>query len=197
MDPITYTIPEAAKILKCNEENILYMGSRGAFSINILCSIFSLFYLKLPININEPWGCPSDSEVEVPWDEDSRFESNQMPLSPYCLTRYYQGDLEAKAVLASSEYDENTRIYFSLYDSKGEQLRLKDCKLVVEAKDVIRIKDGLNAKKESESLNTNKIEVMEVTKPDYQTSESSENNSQLLRRKLQFTMRERLVLKIG
>ena len=87
MDPITYTIPEAAKTLKCNEENILYMGSRGAFSINILCTIFSLFYLKLPINIDEPSEYPSDFEVEVPWDEDSRIESNQMPLSPYCLTR--------------------------------------------------------------------------------------------------------------
>ena len=184
MDPITYTIPEAAKILKCNEENILYMGSRGAFSINILCSIFSLFYLKLPINIDEPWEYPSDFEVEVPWDEDSRFESNQMPLSPYCLTRYYQGDLEAKAILASSEYDENTRIYFSLYDSKGEQLKLKDCKLVVVAKDVIRIKNGLNSNKESESLSTNKIEVMEVTKPDYQTPESSENSLPVIKQKV-------------
>ena len=63
MDPITYTIPEAAKILRCNEENILYMGSRGAFSINILYSIFSLFYLKLPININEPWGYPNESKA--------------------------------------------------------------------------------------------------------------------------------------
>lgn len=47
MTPITYTIPEAAKILKCNEENILYMGSRGAFSINI----------------DEPWEYPNESKA--------------------------------------------------------------------------------------------------------------------------------------
>ena len=183
MDPITYTIPEAAKILRCNEENILYMGSRGAFSINILCSIFSLFYLKLPINIDEPWEYPSDFEVEVPWDEDSRFESNQMPLSLFCLTRYYQGDLEAKAVIASSEYDESTRLYFGLYDSQGDMLKLKDCKLVVVAKDVNKIRDGLNVKKESVALIANQIEV-DATNPDSQNPESSENILPVIKQKI-------------
>ena len=54
----------------------------------------------------------------------------------------------------------------------------------MEAKDVTRIKDGLNAKKESESLSTNKIEVMEVTKPDYQTPESSENSLPVIKQKV-------------
>ena len=183
MDPITYTIGQAAEILKCKEENILYMGSRGAFSINILCSIFSLFYLKLPINIDEPWEYPSDFEVEVPWDEDSRFESNQMPLSLFCLTRYYQGDLEAKAVIASSEYDESTRLYFGLYDSQGDMLKLKDCKLVVVAKDVNKIRDGLNVKKESVALIANQIEV-DATNPDSQNPESSENILPVIKQKI-------------
>lgn len=34
MDLITYTIPEAAKILKCEEEKILYAGSCSA-TINL------------------------------------------------------------------------------------------------------------------------------------------------------------------
>jgi len=152
MDPLCYTIPQAAKILKCIEENILYMGSRGKFSIHVLCSIYNLCYLKLPVNNDEPWDYLNEYEVEVPWDEDNKIESDQMLLSKYCLTRYYQGDSEALVVLASKEYDENTRLYFCLYDSKGEPLKLKDCKLVVEAKDVNKIKDGLNAKKDLESI---------------------------------------------
>ena len=49
MTPITYTIPEAAKILKCNEENILYMGSTGLWDIYVLSSIFHLFYIKVTL----------------------------------------------------------------------------------------------------------------------------------------------------
>ena len=175
MDPITYTIPDAAKILKYNEENILYRGSRGKFSIHVLCDIFDLFYLKLPININEPWEYPDESEVEVPWNEDNRIKSNQKLLSKCCLKRYLAGDLKAKVVLASSEYDENTRIYFGVYNSKGEPLKLKKCKLVVEAKEIWRAKEKLTANKESETLNANQIKVVDATTPDLQDPESSEN----------------------
>jgi len=174
MDPITYTIPDAAKILKCNEENILYMGSRGKFSIHVLCDIFDLFYLKLPININEPWEYPDEFEVAVPWDEDNRTKSNQKLLSKCCLKRYLAGDLKAKVVLASSEYDENTRIYFGVYNSKGEPLKLKKCKLVVEAKEIWRAKEKLTANKELERLSANQIEV-NATNPDSQNPEPSEN----------------------
>ena len=183
MDPITYTIPDAAKILKCNEENILYMGSRGKFSIHVLCDIFDLFYLKLPININEPWEYPDEFEVEVPWNEDNRIKSNQMLLSKCCLKRYLAGDLKAKVVLASSEYDENTRIYFGVYNSKGEPLKLKNCKLVVEAKEIWRVKEKLTANKESETLSANQIEV-NATNPDSQNPEPSENNLPVIEQKI-------------
>jgi hypothetical protein len=51
MTPITYTISEAAKILRCKEENILYMGSNNFWKICTLPSSFNLFYIELPFNI--------------------------------------------------------------------------------------------------------------------------------------------------
>jgi hypothetical protein len=51
MDLITYTIPEAAKILKCEEEKILYAGSNNFWKICTLPSSFNLFYIELPFNI--------------------------------------------------------------------------------------------------------------------------------------------------
>ena len=59
----------------------------------------------------------------------------------------------------------------------------------MEAKDVTRIKDGLNSNKESESSSTNKIEVMEVAKSDYQTSESNKNNPPVIEKKVDLATR--------
>ena len=101
MDPITYTIPEAAKILKCNEEKILYAGSRGYLKIYVLPSNFNLFYVKheSPIII-ESMDISYEIDVNVPWDEHNRLPFNQqMQLSPHCLRRHLDGETDMKLSL--------------------------------------------------------------------------------------------------
>jgi hypothetical protein len=175
MDPITYTIPEAAKILKCEEEKILYAGSTGYWEIYVLSSIFHLFYIKITLQNTQHTDdidslyFPKDSEVEVPWDEDNRLPPpQQMQLSPECLISYRAGNLDTKVVLKSQEDLEISRIYFGLYNSKGEQLKLKDCKLVVKVGDISKFQEKLKVQKESRKLrkaHSNPIKSPEIIEP--------------------------------
>ena len=123
-----------------------------------------------------------------------------MQLSPECLIRYRAGDLDTKVVLKSQEDLEISRIYFGLYNSKGEQLKLKDCKLVVKVGDISKFQEKLKVQKESGKLrkaHSNPIKSPEIIEPielqetnDLQILEtelSDTNNLQVLETELQET----------
>jgi hypothetical protein len=93
MDPITYTIDQAAEILKCKEENILHMGVTGHWKIYVLSSISPLYHIIKTFNQQgddiEQCHFPKEYEVEVPRDEDDRLPFQRlMQLSPCYLERF-------------------------------------------------------------------------------------------------------------
>ena len=162
MDLITYTIPEAAKILQCKEEKILYMGSNSFWKIYVLPSSFNLFYLKSPIRIfHELMDFPYEFNIKAPWNEDNRLPfDQQMQLAPHCLTKYLDGEIDTDIVLQFQKCNGDSLKYFDLYDSQREPVKLKNCELVVEAKDVNKMKEGLKAKEQLEGLILNNRPVI-------------------------------------
>lgn len=166
MDPLCYTIPQAAKILQCKEEKILHMGSNSFWKIYALPSSFNLFYLTRPIII-ELGDSPYEFNIKAPWNEDNRLPfDQQMQLAPHCLIAYLDGEIDADVALQLQKCNGDSLKYFDLYDSHGEPVKLKDCELVVEAKDVNKMKEGLKAKEQLERLMANNLPVIEqkVTK---------------------------------
>jgi hypothetical protein len=131
MDPITYTIGQAAEILKCKEEKILHMGSNNFCKIYVLPSSFSLFYLTLPIII-ELGDAPYEFNIKAPWNEDNRLPfDQQMQLAPHCLTKYLDDEIDTDIVLQFQKCNGESLKYFDLYDSQREPVKLKNCELVV------------------------------------------------------------------
>ena len=174
MDLITYTIPEAAKILKCEEEKILYAGSRGYLKIYVLPSNFNLFYVKheSPIII-ESMDISYEIDVNVPWDEHNRLPFNQqMQLSPHCLRRHLDGETDMKLSLQGQICNGTSLTYFGLYDLKKEPIKLQECELVVEAKDINNMKEAIKAK------------YLALLDPNEESENFSENNSLVIEKKV-------------
>ena len=182
MDEVFYRIADAAKILKVEDHNILDSGSMGKLPIYACSLLFNLFYLKVNTNPDEILDYPNESEIQAPWNENARLSSPEhIQLSTTCLKRYSAGDLGAKVVIKPDIENENSVIFFGLYNSDREPLKVKDVNLRILAKDLYKIQSRLKTR-QGKNSNPNK-NINDETDSYIDDTESSKNTSAIIDQK--------------